>query len=152
MIKRKTNDAAGEYERLLAQEELILEATEAIVCLLAEAGMNRQELADRLGRSKGFVSQILTGQRNMTLRTLADVGAVLDHRFRLHPVPSRARAARGGSSGPRLFHQEGLRNAPPPDPARPGARPATNVRVAAEALRRSAPQPGPGSHDFPLSA
>jgi transcriptional regulator with XRE-family HTH domain len=70
-----------EYERLLAQERLILEATEAIVALLEETGVSRQELAKRLGKSKSFVSQILSGERNMTLRTLADVGYALGHPF-----------------------------------------------------------------------
>jgi|ERR1039458_3851083 transcriptional regulator with XRE-family HTH domain len=72
-----------EYERLLAQERLILDATEAIVGLLEEEKVSRQELARRLGKSKGFVSQLLSGERNMTLRTLADLGYVLGRRFSL---------------------------------------------------------------------
>ena len=72
-----------EYERLLAQERLILDATEAIVGLLEEEKVSRQELARRLGKSKGFVSQLLSGERNMTLRTLADLGYALGQRFSL---------------------------------------------------------------------
>jgi transcriptional regulator with XRE-family HTH domain len=72
-----------EYERLLAQEELILDATETIVALLEERGISRQELAARLGKSKSFVSQLLSGERNMTLRTLGDVGYALGHTFSL---------------------------------------------------------------------
>jgi transcriptional regulator with XRE-family HTH domain len=72
-----------EYQRLLAQERLILDTTEAIVGLLEEEKVSRQELAQRLGKSKGFVSQLLSGERNMTLRTLADLGYVLDRRFSL---------------------------------------------------------------------
>ena len=72
-----------EYQRLLAQERLILDATEAIVGLLDEQNVSRQDLAARLGKSKGFVSQLLSGERNMTLRTLADLGYVLGRRFSL---------------------------------------------------------------------
>jgi transcriptional regulator with XRE-family HTH domain len=72
-----------DYRRLLAQEELILDATETIITLLEERGVSRADLAKRLGKSKGFVSQILSGERNMTLRTLADVGFALDHTFSL---------------------------------------------------------------------
>jgi transcriptional regulator with XRE-family HTH domain len=72
-----------DYERLVAQETLILEATETIVDLLEQQRMTRQELAARLGKSKGFVSQLLSGERNMTLRTLADLGYVLGQRFAL---------------------------------------------------------------------
>jgi transcriptional regulator with XRE-family HTH domain len=72
-----------DYERLVAQEALILDATETIVGLLEEQGISRRELATRLGKSKGFVSQLLSGERNMTLRTLADLGYVLGYRFSL---------------------------------------------------------------------
>ncbi len=74
-----------DYERLLAQERLILDATEAIVGLLEEQGVSRQELARRLGKSKGFVSQLLSGERNMTLRTLADLGYALGRSFSVVP-------------------------------------------------------------------
>jgi transcriptional regulator with XRE-family HTH domain len=77
-------------ERLLDQERLILHATEAVVGLLAEQTVTRQELAARLGKSKGFVSQLLSGERNMTLRTLADLGHVLGFRFSVRPVPAAA--------------------------------------------------------------
>jgi transcriptional regulator with XRE-family HTH domain len=72
-----------EYQRLVEQETLIADAGE-IVCELLEAqGIERQELARRLGKSKSFVTQILSGERNMTLRTLADLAYALDHRFEL---------------------------------------------------------------------
>jgi transcriptional regulator with XRE-family HTH domain len=59
--------------KLLRQEELILAFTEAISELLEKEGVSKSELAGRLGRSKGFVSQILSGNRNLTLRTISDV-------------------------------------------------------------------------------
>jgi antitoxin component HigA of HigAB toxin-antitoxin module len=45
---------------------LNLETTELIEELLELTGVNRKGLAERLGRSKGFVTQILSGDRNMT--------------------------------------------------------------------------------------
>jgi transcriptional regulator with XRE-family HTH domain len=81
MRPKRTNE--NDYERLLAQERLILDATEAIVELLDEQKVSRQELAALLGKSKGFISQLLSGERNMTLRTLADLGYVLGRRFSL---------------------------------------------------------------------
>jgi transcriptional regulator with XRE-family HTH domain len=77
-------------ERLLDQERLILHATETIVGLLVEQSVSRRELANRLGKSKGFVSQLLSGERNMTLRTLADLGHALGFRFAVRPVPASA--------------------------------------------------------------
>jgi transcriptional regulator with XRE-family HTH domain len=77
----------SDYEQLLAQERLILDATEAVVVLLQEQNVSRQELARRIGKSKGFVSQLLSGERNMTLRTLADLGHALGCAFSV--VPNR---------------------------------------------------------------
>ena len=55
-----------------------------MICeLLAREKLSRQQLADRLGKSKGFVSQLLNGERNMTLRTLADLAHALDYRLRV---------------------------------------------------------------------
>ena len=70
-----------ENRRLLRQEELILKITVALSEALTEAGITKTELADRLGKTKAFVSQILAGGRNLTLRTIADVADALDGRI-----------------------------------------------------------------------
>ena len=69
-----------DFDRLLRQEELILEVTETLTQALEAAGMTRAELARRLGRSPGFVSQVFGGGRNLTLRTIADIAAALSVR------------------------------------------------------------------------
>lgn len=63
--------------KLVAQETLIIETTEALWGALERAGINKSELAERLGATKGYVSQVLSGSRNMTLRTLSDICFVL---------------------------------------------------------------------------
>ena len=75
--------------RLLRQEELILEVTEALAEALQREGIKRTQLAARIGRSKAFVSQILAGKRNLTLRTIADVADALRCRIkvRMHREP-----------------------------------------------------------------
>lgn len=75
------------YDRLVRQEELILEVTERLTEALQETGVTRAELARRLGRTPGFVSQVLGGGRNLTLRTIADIAVALDLRpaFKLSP-------------------------------------------------------------------
>ena len=82
--------SCAEYSPLVEQETLIADATELICQVMEVEGINRQDLATRLGKSKGFVSQILTGERNMTLRTLADVMFALGHRFELAAKPLAA--------------------------------------------------------------
>jgi transcriptional regulator with XRE-family HTH domain len=76
--------ALSTYEEMFAedpaglrQEELILDATEALARALRSSGLTQSELAARLGKTKGFVSQILGGGKNLTLRPLADVAGAL---------------------------------------------------------------------------
>ena len=68
------------FLRLVRQEELILQVTETLTQALDDAGVTRAELAKRLGKSPGFVSQVLGGGRNLTLRTLADIASALSLR------------------------------------------------------------------------
>lgn len=73
------------FARLMAQEDLIMEVTETLCELLEKEKISRKELAKRLGKSKGFVSQLLNGGRNLTLRTVADILQVLGYKVTLTP-------------------------------------------------------------------
>lgn len=68
------------YERLLRQERLILDVTEQLAGALENGGVTRAELARRMGRTPGFVSQVLGRGRNLTLRTIADIATALSLR------------------------------------------------------------------------
>ena len=70
--------------RLLEEETLILQGAELIVDLLEKHGVKRSELAERIGRSPSYVSQMLSGSRNMTLRTLAACCSALGARVSLN--------------------------------------------------------------------
>jgi transcriptional regulator with XRE-family HTH domain len=59
--------------RLLRQEDLIMQVLEDLSGILEAENISRVSLAQRLGKTKGFVSQILSGGRNLTLRTIADI-------------------------------------------------------------------------------
>lgn len=65
--------ARGEHRKLHAEEAFILEVTEKLLEAMEKQQINQNELASRLGKSRAFVSQLLNGSRNMTLRTLADI-------------------------------------------------------------------------------
>jgi transcriptional regulator with XRE-family HTH domain len=96
-----------EYERLLAEEALILDSTELISELMHERGLTRAELARLIGKSRAFVTQVLAGNRNMTLRTLADLAYALSARVNVVAQPlesingQSAGAAKRGRRGPR---------------------------------------------------
>lgn len=92
MTTNKRSGTRGEaYERLVRQEELILNVTEGLTEALRDAGVTRAELARRLGRTPGFVSQLLGGGRNLTLRTISDIALALSLRpaldLRADPAP-----------------------------------------------------------------
>ena len=61
-----------------AQESLIVDVTEEIWSAMSAQNVSKSDLAKRLGKSKAFVTQVLNGGRNMTLRTLSDIAFVLD--------------------------------------------------------------------------
>jgi transcriptional regulator with XRE-family HTH domain len=81
-----------EFAKLMAQGDLIMEVTETLCELLEKEQVSRKELADRLGKSKGFVSQLLGGGRNLTLRTVADILHVLGYKVSLIPKKLREKS------------------------------------------------------------
>lgn len=102
---------AGESDanaKLVAEELLIAEVTEAIWEAMEDAGCSKTELAQRMGATKGYVSQVLNGSRNMTLRTLADIC----HALKLKPAFSLQADA----------HQQGYRTEPQALPLRHGSK------------------------------
>ena len=80
----------------LEAERLILDSTEMLLELMEHEQVSRTELADLLGKTKGHVSQLLNGERNMTLRTLAEVAHALGGRVAVSTAPLNP-AARSAS-------------------------------------------------------
>lgn len=79
----------AEFERLVLQEELILNVTNVLTEALNEAGVTKSELAKRIGRSPAFVSHVFGGGRNLTLRTISDIAAALELQPTLNVSPHR---------------------------------------------------------------
>lgn len=75
-IERLETSESG--RRTLEQERLIMQATEAIASLMHEQEVTRADLARRIGKSSAFVTKILRGDNNFTLRTLSDLLFALD--------------------------------------------------------------------------
>jgi transcriptional regulator with XRE-family HTH domain len=82
-----THDKA--FERLVRQEELILDVTNRLTEALEQAGVTKAELAKRIERSPGFVSHVFGGGRNLTLKTISDIAAALSLRPTLQLPPDR---------------------------------------------------------------
>ncbi|MBI5289955.1 MAG: helix-turn-helix transcriptional regulator [Chloroflexi bacterium] len=59
-------------------EGLVLDFTEQVVAAMIRSNVRRSELAERLGTSRGYVTKLLDGQENMTLKTIVRVANALD--------------------------------------------------------------------------
>ena len=67
--------------RVFQQERAIYKTTELIESVMQEKNINRSELARRLGKSKGWVTQLLDQDANKTICTIADVLAVMGREY-----------------------------------------------------------------------
>lgn len=89
-----------ESRRLLAEERLVLAASELTSEALERRGRSRSWLAERLGVRLPEISQRLSGRRNLTLRSLAAMLHELDYGLELRLTDRRphvAGVAAGGS-------------------------------------------------------
>lgn len=99
-----------QFARLLAQDEFILEMTETLCEILEKENISRQELAHRLGKSKGFISQLLNGGRNLTLRTIADICHVLGYKLKI--IAYRDSDKKSCLTGAHFWEKQYLQNHP----------------------------------------
>lgn len=53
--------------------KLIFDVTEDILIFMEDRGISKKQLAEKLNKDKSFVTQVLSGTRNMTLKTLSDI-------------------------------------------------------------------------------
>ncbi|MBM3473277.1 MAG: helix-turn-helix transcriptional regulator [Armatimonadetes bacterium] len=74
-------------------EGVLLAATERICELMDKHDVSRAELARRLGKSRAYVTRVLNGQPNMTLKTLTQIAVALGEGIDLF-VPSSVREER----------------------------------------------------------
>jgi transcriptional regulator with XRE-family HTH domain len=89
--------ATPEGKRLYNQEKTILELTELICEVLEQTGVTRSQLAERLGKSKAHISQLLDGEANMTIRTISDIFTALGRELRFIAVPTSSSVSQDGA-------------------------------------------------------
>ena len=70
-VKRLTE--SPEAMKLFQQERSILEVTELICEEMHRKNVSRADLASLLDTTRGYITQLLDGERNMTVRTISDV-------------------------------------------------------------------------------
>jgi len=97
--------ADTERRRLFERESLAFDAVEMISHLMSEARVSKAELARRVGKSRSEITQILSGSRNLTLHTLADLALALGFRleFKARSSPQPDESHRTDSQTYRLY-------------------------------------------------
>lgn len=63
----------NDKELLAMQEAFVLAVTEEVCRIMQEKGLSKADMASFLGSSNAHVTQLLSGARNMTLYTLAEI-------------------------------------------------------------------------------
>jgi len=73
MFYKKGFNFSNAEEKIFAREELVYNVTEDLLVILEDMDITKKELAKRLGKSRSYVTQILSGSRNMTLGSFSDI-------------------------------------------------------------------------------
>jgi len=76
-----------EYRRLFAIEGLVTDAAELVAQLMQDQRVTKAELARRLKKSRPWVTQLLSGKANMTIRTFAEAVYALGAEVKLGAQP-----------------------------------------------------------------
>jgi transcriptional regulator with XRE-family HTH domain len=84
-IQKLLSDDEG--RKLYFREDLIFEITEAICKAMQEKHIKKAELSRLAGVSKSNITQLLSGDHNMRLTTVADLLYALDSKLQVAAIP-----------------------------------------------------------------
>jgi len=84
-IQKLVSDDEG--RKLYFREDLIFEITESICKVMEERRISKAELSRLAGVSKSNITQLLSGDHNMRLTTVADLLYALDSKLAVSAVP-----------------------------------------------------------------
>jgi len=84
-IQERMSDDEG--RKLYFREDLIFEITEAICKVMDEKHINKADLSRLAGVSKSNITQLLSGDQNMRLSTVADLLYSLNSKLAVTAVP-----------------------------------------------------------------
>jgi transcriptional regulator with XRE-family HTH domain len=84
---------------------LYADTIETLTAFMQDRGISQRDLALRLGRSEPWISRVLNGRENTTLKTVAELAWGLGLRMRLAPEPLESGDDLGDSSNWVLKHR-----------------------------------------------
>lgn len=74
-------------------ETAVVDMTEQICEIMEAKGISRADLARQLGKSRAWVTKVLRGDRNLTLKTITDVFWELGYNAKIEATPRWSSAA-----------------------------------------------------------
>lgn len=72
------------------EEAAILDFTEEVLSSMEKSGVTRTELAKRLEVDPAYVTKLIGGSNNFTLKTMVKLARALDSKLRFHLQPKHA--------------------------------------------------------------
>jgi len=104
MSARSFKQLFAEAERMpeFWEEGAILDFSEALYVAMEDQGVTRAELARRLGTSQAYITRVLSGNANFTLKTMSKLALALGMQLDVGLSPQRlssaaAKADEGGA-------------------------------------------------------
>lgn len=85
-LSRQTADP--EFQRAMAQEATAFEFINALEDALREKGITKAALADKLGKSRAFVTQAMRRGHNLTFKTAGDLAWACGMTLKVSIVPA----------------------------------------------------------------
>lgn len=76
----------GAVDLDVIEESALATAQSTIQNAISKSGISRAEMARRMGRDRSFISRILNGNHNLTIKTMARSLAVCGFEVRLQPT------------------------------------------------------------------
>jgi len=73
--------------RIYEREALAFDASELVAKLMEDKEVSKSDLAALVGTSKSHITNLLSGSRNMTMHTLADLTFVLGYKVEMKAIP-----------------------------------------------------------------
>lgn len=83
----------GPFSPEVIMVNYLMDLCEAVHFSLSKSGMTQKELAAKLGKKPSQITRILSGEANVTLRTIAELDSALDLGLELRPHRREASSA-----------------------------------------------------------
>jgi transcriptional regulator with XRE-family HTH domain len=92
-----------------------LDFTESVYQRMTALGLTKSQLAERLGTSPAYVTKILGGEANFTLKTMVRLARALEAQLAVHLVPEDEAATKGAKEDALAVAESGAGHAYAPE-------------------------------------